>query len=454
MDTLGSRPHRPTPEPTNNPFTFTQSESDIFHIIDTQLTESTPERRQALKNFFAGLLEQSRRLAEDRKASDESPTPALMSTTSTSESNRPSSRASPSVTLPGSYSENSFVMESQQRRLQTIAEERESVDQRDDEEVAQELGLDDLGEENPTTSSVAEKLYADYTRDSSRRMSFKAEVKQLINKTRWAPSDVIDFGLSTQPIARPRFALRPAVTCLVERVFGDLQALLAGLAAEIPQRKALNNYHYCLDPYGDLLPALRGSNSLEELYGAWDLLRERLDRGSRFVERYIEESRGLHPTSPASTAPEVYQIFEPNAPLAVRIREFKAHVPSHYQAVDEEDRGKLLDFDVPLQEFVEVPLQVQSAFPPREPEAAPQAFSYDEKGAREDVSFLSRTSLPLNSAATTSSRLRSGYVPPESISGAFRGRTRSKGNSRSCDFARSSGDPCGVGHPRVRRFAR
>lgn len=148
------------------------------------------------------------------------------------------------------------------------------------------------------------------------------------------------------------------------------------------------------------------------------------------MERYIEESRGLHPTSPASTAPEVYQIFEADAPLAVRIRESKAHVPTHYQAVDEEDRGKLLDFDVPLQDFVEVPLQVQTVFPPREPEAAPQAFSYYEKGAKEGVSFLSRTSLPPGSATTGPSRLRSGYVPTKSISGAFRGRTRSKGKDR------------------------
>ncbi|KAI0744392.1 hypothetical protein BC629DRAFT_1599585 [Irpex lacteus] len=260
------------------------------------------------------------------------------------------SQREPSANLPGSFAEDSFVAESNQRHLSTIPEENLSLsnDDRDPsedrEEVARMLGLDSLGDEDDaaTPRTTAEKLYERYTRDSATTLQ------------------------------------------TVERIFRLLQVLLATLAFEVPQRKAVDNYHYLLDPMGDLFPTLRGASSLEELFGAWDILRERLAKGDRFVSKYLEESQGAaNVTSPASTTSDVYKPFEPAVSTAYRIREYCAKVPSHMTETDPSILDHLLDPNFALDELVDVPLQIKSVFPPRQPEENPLVFSYNEKGAKD-----------------------------------------------------------------------
>lgn len=261
------------------------------------------------------------------------------------------------------------------------------------------------------------------------RVSLRTQVTQLANKLRWSAHDIVDYGVSSTQVARPRFSLRPATLQTVERIFRLLQVLLATLAFEVPQRKAVDNYHYLLDPMGDLFPTLRGASSLEELFGAWDILRERLAKGDRFVSKYLEESQGAaNVTSPASTASDVYKPFEPAVSTAYRIREYCAKVPSHMTETDPSILDHLLDPNFALDELVDVPLQIKSVFPPRQPEENPLVFSYNEKGAKEDLSHLSRTSLS------------PGFVmgEDESISMAIgHARTRSQGKAKAVSFQNS-----------------
>ncbi|KAI0749011.1 hypothetical protein BC629DRAFT_1444896 [Irpex lacteus] len=352
--------------------------------------------------------------------------------------------------LPGAFGELSFVAESERRRAQAQEEEpsqpplpteeqampsTEGVDEAttekmDQAEVARNLGLDELSgdEEEQSPKSTADKLYEEYLKGNSRSVSLNSEVYLLDKKAHLSRQDIIDHGVADNDSSRPRFSLRPPLVKTIERVFKDLQSLLAELAAEVPVRRALNNYHYLLDPYGDLLPVLRGASSLAELVGAWDILRERMNRGSRFVRRYVREARGeVTPASPASTASEVYRSFNPEATAAWRIREFRAKVPHHILSDDKTPRLDLLSPEVPLDAIVPVPEDVEASFPQREAEANPAAFSYAEDGTREDLTFLSRTSYYAGFGSSASE--------PESISGAVARRPRSRGPRNKAVFA-------------------
>lgn len=335
--------------------------------------------------------------------------------------------STPTVTLPGSYADESFVTEAQRRQLMTIQEETSAQAREDQDEVDRELArmdeLDDV-EEDPSKLR-AERLYEEYTRDGSTRVSLKQEVSQYVNRLQWQPTDIVDYGTTIGVANRPRFALRPPILRAVDRVFSSLQTLLASLAYEVPARRARNNYHYILDPQGDLLPVLHGANSLAELSGAWEILRERLEKGSRFVTRYLEEAQGAQGiSSPATTLSEVYRPFQPDAIPDQRIREYRALVPTHQKAgLSPPD---VLDLARPLEELVYVPPQLQEAFPPREPESSPKAFSYKISGERQDMSHYGRTSYGADSGFAVPAN----YSQPESISTAMTRKNRTRGRDR------------------------
>lgn len=195
---------------------------------------------------------------------------------------------------------------------------------------------------------------------------------------------------------------------------------------EIPRRRALGNYHYLIDPYGDLLPVLKGAGSLAELFGAWDILRVRISRGNRFVLKYMGEIQGEDPaSSPATTAANVHESFEENVTPAQRIREYKTLVESHMPKDDPARFQSLLDLNTPLEDVIDVPEPVKTAFPAVTPSDVPQVFSYNEKGEREDLSFLRRSSINPVFAANIRDA-----PPTESISSAFTRKNRTRGREK------------------------
>lgn len=127
--------------------------------------------------------------------------------------------------------------------------------------------------------------------------------------------------------------MRPTLLNEIDQVWRELQDLLARLAVEVPHHRALVDHHYQIDPKGDLIPALRGVYSLEELKGIWDILRLQLARGEKFVCKYmleVKEGNAIH--SPVSTLASLYNSWEPIVPIPQRIRDYMTRVPSMYNS--------------------------------------------------------------------------------------------------------------------------
>ncbi|KAI0684020.1 hypothetical protein BC835DRAFT_1422682 [Cytidiella melzeri] len=111
--------------------------------------------------------------------------------------------------------------------------------------------------------------------------------------------------------------------------------------------------------------------------GDWEILVERIKQGVQYVEKYVQEARGLDPLSPATTACEAYSQCQPEANIAQHIKEYWLHVPTHRVRYQLE---RPLGLDSELDAFVYVPQGTMDSFPPRQTEAEPEPFSYNDKG--------------------------------------------------------------------------
>lgn len=147
---------------------------------------------------------------------------------------------------------------------------------------------------------------------------------------------------------------------------------------------------------------------MAELNGAWDILRERLEKGHKFVKKYYDEFKEeRYIQSPASTLSEVYAPFLPDASVEQRIREYKALVPTHQR--EGLPPAEVLDLSRPLEEIVTVPPHLLAAYPYRAPETDPKALSYNAMGQPDDVSYLKNSTYGPGPAVRQQD-------PPESIS--------------------------------------
>lgn len=233
----------------------------------------------------------------------------------------------------------------------------------------------------------AEEVYRRYLQSTSSTLALSTSITRLLERRELRESDIVDYGLSPTR-AQLRFAVRPTLRSNVERIAKGLQATLLSLAAEIPVRKRLNAV-FTVDPHNDLLPTLAGANSLEELTGDWTLLLERIERGSRFVPKYMREIRGEHPLSPVSTAREVYEYFDADANTNARLHEFMAYVPAHRRPGWEELSAFMMR---PLHDLLPYDQRLDGAFPDHVEEEDPEPFSYDSTGQRQTLQYLTRTS--------------------------------------------------------------
>lgn len=184
------------------------------------------------------------------------------------------------------------------------------------------------GDEIPPRSSTrAEDLYRNYLQSTSGSIALSTSVKRLVDHGPLRMSDVVDYSIAVHK-AKPRFGLIPRLRTVADMVVKELQRLLNELAAEVPARRE-RNLVFLIDPLGDLVPTLSGASSIEELAGDWTILRERIERASRFVLKYVKEAREEVVSSPISTNPEAYGVFEEKATIDTRLHEFMAYVPAH-----------------------------------------------------------------------------------------------------------------------------
>ncbi len=144
---------------------------------------------------------------------------------------------------------------------------------------------------------------------------------------------------------------------------------------------------------GDLIPTLGGADSLHQLQADWDILRERIQKGISCVTKYYKESREEPVQSPASTAPKLYHSFDPLRDIETRIREYRTLVPTHSSSTrPQEEHAQLVRR--PLEHWVALDPKLADAFPIREEEEDPIAFSYNPRsGACEDVPHTSASSI-------------------------------------------------------------
>ncbi|GJF00558.1 polyprotein [Phanerochaete sordida] len=287
-------------------------------------------------------------------------------------SSSPASSPTPSATRQGP---SKAAGKKRQTSLDAIQEDQEDLDRLSDDD------------QPPANEDRVDRLYRSYLEDSPTAYALATSIKRLTERVDLKETDVVDFGLSSRS-PRLRFAIRPPVRNWIERTVRDLQTLLLELAKEIPARRD-GDHCYRLDPFDDLIPALAGTRTVNELAAVWTLLRERLVRANKFVLKYVKEAKKQAVSSPTSTHPDVFERFDPDASLEARLHEYMAYVPAH-------QRPGAYDLPVfmntPLRALLQLSNRLDEAFPPRAEEQSPQAFSYNIKGEREPVDYLKRTS--------------------------------------------------------------
>ncbi|KAI0733879.1 hypothetical protein BC629DRAFT_1446639 [Irpex lacteus] len=243
-------------------------------------------------------------------------------------------------------------------------------------------------------SNRASSLYSAYRRPQYRTTSLAQRAKTLVDRDPLQPEDIVDHGIDKQAY-RTRFGVRPGFYTQVSTVVRELQALLYALAEEIPER-ARNRRVYRVDATNDLVDALLGQDRLEELMGAWEVLRERIENATHYIVKYFGQATGKDPQSPVSTEPDLYSRFAPQADISERIKEYRLLAPHHRLTYA---GAESLTKATRLSDFVYVPPTTRDRFPPREPEVDPEPFSYDDHGVKVPVPK------PRTNFATSASRL-------------------------------------------------
>ncbi|KAI0760858.1 hypothetical protein BC629DRAFT_1443686 [Irpex lacteus] len=229
-------------------------------------------------------------------------------------------------------------------------------------------------------SNRASSLYSAYRRPQYRTTSLAQRAKTLVDRDPLQPEDIMDHGIDKQAY-RTRFGVRPGFYTQVSTVVRELQALLYALAEEIPER-ARNRRVYRVDATNDLVDALLGQDRLEELMGAWEVLRERIENATHYIVKYFGQATGKDPQSPVSTEPDLYSRFAPQADISERIKEYRLLAPHHRLTYA---GAESLTKATRLSDFVYVPPTTRDRFPPREPEVDPEPFSYDDHGVKVPV---------------------------------------------------------------------
>jgi hypothetical protein len=110
-----------------------------------------------------------------------------------------------------------------------------------------------------------------------------------------------------QSISIACFCLSDGYATHLNKTMGDLQDILKKASDLIPER----TMYYKLDPQELLMTVLEGAHNLGQLHAAWTALHGHLKVGLKMFEKYDKQYQSLtSPSSPASTAPEIYKTIK------------------------------------------------------------------------------------------------------------------------------------------------
>lgn len=270
-------------------------------------------------------------------------------------------------------------------------------------------------------ASRIEELFEWYVSDPTSESSLSVALERLITKTLLYPSDIVDHGPNLSP-SRGRYALRPAIRASINSVVDRLQALLKDMAAELPRRQ-MSNLYYKVDAHKLITVALGGSASLLELQAVWDLLRERLKRGCRFIEKYLTEYKNEAVASPTSTTTTAMdQLLEETRSAQQVLQVYRTLIPSTLWTHSPGEAGTSQDaYNIGL--HTQITVETASAFPEQLPRDVVPPYLYSIEGQRVPMPHAARSSIgenqfqlpppPSTDDATDNRQHRRAYVETE-----------------------------------------
>ncbi|KAJ3473174.1 hypothetical protein NLI96_g13102 [Meripilus lineatus] len=197
------------------------------------------------------------------------------------------------------------------------------------------------------------------------------------------PHDIVDLGPSP-PKGWKRYVLKPLVWENIESVVIAVQNILNRMIAILPD-KPEGYLGYRIDRVGDVMEALQTSQDVVLLCSAWTIIRVRLRRGVRFIEKYRQLGMSEEISSPITTDRSIYEKFEPDADPSTRFKEYYARVPSMNEGKEIDDSHAEEVMGKELEEIILVDRRNKEAFPEHLEPSQSVPFSYRE-GFKERVS--------------------------------------------------------------------
>ncbi|KAJ3473015.1 hypothetical protein NLI96_g13165 [Meripilus lineatus] len=250
---------------------------------------------------------------------------------------------------------------------------------------AQEL-LDELhtADANENLNEV-ERIYQFYSTIQGNGFSIRSLSLRIRSQASLAPSDIIDFGPHPSSGTK-RYQVKPELYGQIETVVQSLQGLIDDLISLIPDREP-GRRGFRIDPTNDLLEVLQGSDHLISLYGAYEVIRKRMDRAAHFLEKYYRLCKGEAISSPATTSAEVHEKFDPGSSTDKRILEHIAMTNSYGQQ-HTLDQHKELDafMKQELDEVILLTKDVEQAFPNKPTSTYPIPYTYINAPSKRDPS--------------------------------------------------------------------
>ncbi|KAJ3472941.1 hypothetical protein NLI96_g13194 [Meripilus lineatus] len=186
---------------------------------------------------------------------------------------------------------------------------------KDTQELLDELHTTDANEH----LDEVERIYQFYSTIQGNGFSIRSLSLRIRSQTSLTPSDIIDFGLYPSNETK-RYQVKPELYTQIEAAVQSVQGLIDDLTSLIPDRKP-GRRGFRIDPTNDVLEILQGSDRLVSLYGAYEVLRKRMDRAALFIEKYYRLCKGEPISSPATTAAEIHERFDPEANADKRLLE-------------------------------------------------------------------------------------------------------------------------------------
>jgi hypothetical protein len=176
------------------------------------------------------------------------------------------------------------------------------------------------------------ELERNYSSHSENESSLFERATGISSKRFLEAADILDRGVSlhSRPVAR--FSLETGLLIRTEKSIKDMDSLLARASALVPGRVTF----FVVDPHRAFLRVLKSAGDLNQLTVAWQALSVRMGLAQRSFLKYQEEFRATTrdemPSSPVSTAPEIYSAFPPEGSPMADVNYLYEKVP-HLQGI-------------------------------------------------------------------------------------------------------------------------